>query len=52
MTTAMAEIKIPQIEGVTKMKPLEMNEVRFNKKHTVLTPELLKQLDQKANATK
>lgn len=34
------------------MTPLQMNEVHFNKKHTVLTPELLKQLDQKAPTPK
>lgn len=39
------DIQIPDIAGVSKMTPLQMNEVRFNKKHTVLTPELLKQLD-------
>lgn len=33
--------KIPEIKGVTVMSPLDMNEVRFDKKHTVLTPEIL-----------
>lgn len=33
--------EIPDIKGVAKMTPLEMNAVHFDKKHTVLTPELL-----------
>ncbi len=37
----MSSPKIPQIEGITVMSPLEMNDVRFDKKHTVLTPEVL-----------
>lgn len=27
--------------GIKKMSPLEMNGVHFNKRHTVLTPDLL-----------
>lgn len=37
----MNQPQIPDISGITKMSPLEMNNVRFDKKHTVLTPELL-----------
>lgn len=36
---------LPAIEGVRKLTPLEMNGVHFNKKHTVLTPELLESLN-------
>lgn len=32
---------IPSIKGMTKMKPLEMNSVHFDKTHTVLTPKVL-----------
>lgn len=32
---------IPSVQGVTKMTPLEMNSVHFNKNHTVLTPQVL-----------
>lgn len=32
---------IPDIKGIAVMKPIEMNKVLFDKKHTVLTPELL-----------
>lgn len=37
----MSTVKIPDIKGVTEMTPLELNEVSFDKKHTVLTPEVL-----------
>lgn len=45
----MKPIEVPALKGVTKMTPLQMNNVRFNKKHTVITPQLLTQLDQKRN---
>lgn len=35
---------ISSINGVKMMTPLEMNKVHFDKKHTVLTPELLASL--------
>lgn len=38
---------IPDIPGITKMSALDMNGVHFNKRHTVLTPELLASLDAK-----
>lgn len=41
---------IPRMEGVNKMTPLEMNSVRFEKKHTVLTPEVLESI--KADSSK
>lgn len=37
----MDTLNIPDIAGMTKMSPLEMNEVHFDKKHTVITPEKL-----------
>lgn len=33
--------KIPNLKGITKMTPLQMNGVHFDKRHTVLTPVLL-----------
>lgn len=47
ITKNIDEIQLPNLSGISKMTPLQMNEVRFNKQHTVLTPELLKQLDAK-----
>lgn len=47
ITKNIDEIQLPNLPGISKMTPLQMNEVRFNKQHTVLTPELLKQLDAK-----
>lgn len=35
---------IPNLPGITVMSPLQMNTVRFNKQHTVLTPTLLSSL--------
>lgn len=32
---------IPEIEGLKQLTPLEMNSVHFNKRHTVLTPQLM-----------
>lgn len=37
----MASPKIPEIDGLKKLTPLEMNSVHFNKRHTVLTPQLM-----------
>lgn len=31
----------PDLEGVTQMSLMEMNNVHFSKRHTLLTPELL-----------
>lgn len=45
----MKPMEVPALKGVTKMTPLQMNNVRFNKKHTVITPQLLAQLDQRRN---
>lgn len=39
--------KVPQIEGVTQLTLLQMNGVTFDKKHTLLTPELLESLNKK-----
>lgn len=35
---------IPNIEGLKTLTPLEMNSVHFDKRHTVLTPELLESM--------
>lgn len=37
----MTPLQIPDIKGLKKLTPLEMNSVHFDKRHTVLTPELL-----------
>lgn len=35
------QIKQPEIPGAVKMTPLELNKFRLDRKHTVLTPEVL-----------
>lgn len=47
----MSTPKIPDLKGVTVMTPLEMNEVRFDKKHTILTPEVLEGINRQASTT-
>lgn len=32
---------LPDLKGIVKMTPLEMNDVHFDKKHTVISPEEL-----------
>ena len=39
--------QIPDIPGIAKMTPLEMNSVHFDKKHTILTPEVLASMKHK-----
>lgn len=39
--------KLPSISGIRQLTPREMNNVHFDKKHTVLTPELLESLSPK-----
>lgn len=46
----MKNVEIPDDAAVTVMTPLQMNGVHFDKKHTVLTPELLKNVEKKKNA--
>lgn len=36
--------QIPDIAGIEKMSALDMNSVRFDKRHTVLTPQVLESL--------
>lgn len=36
--------EMPATNGVSQMSLLEMNNVHFNKRHTVLTPEILDSL--------
>ncbi len=35
------EIPAPEFKSAKEMTPLEMNSIRFGKKHTVLTPQKL-----------
>lgn len=37
----MKTLRIPDIEGVEAITPLEMNNVKIDKRHTVLSPRLL-----------
>lgn len=39
----MKQIKRPAIEGLTPMTPMQLNNVKILDKHTIITPELLKQ---------
>lgn len=34
---------IPDIQGIEVMSLLEMNSIRFNKRHTLITPETIEQ---------
>ena len=43
----METLKIPDVAGIKVMTPLEMNSVHFDKRHTVLTPGLLRKLRNK-----
>lgn len=38
------QIQRPQLNSATEMDALQMNAVAFDKKHTVLTPEILEKL--------
>ena len=38
--------ELPHIKGITKMTPLAMNAIHFDKKHTIITPELLDKMAQ------
>lgn len=49
---ASKDMKVPEIPGIKKMTPLEMNAVRFDKKHTVLTPELMSAMSAKGRQPK
>lgn len=37
-------MEITDIKDATPMKPLELNAIKLNDKHTVLTPEILEKL--------
>lgn len=37
----MKTLRIPDIEGVETISPLEMNNVKIEKRHTMLSPRLL-----------
>lgn len=36
--------ELPPIQGIKQMSPLEMNTVHFEKRHTVLTPQVLESM--------
>lgn len=38
------QIPRPELKSARKMTPLELNNIRIGKKHTVLTPEQLEEL--------
>lgn len=44
----MTPVKIPDIEGIAVISALEMNAVRFNRRHTVLTPARLASMRSRA----
>lgn len=46
----MKSIDISKILGATVMTPLQMNGVHFDKRHTVITPSLLYQLNGQGRA--
>lgn len=48
----MSNPKIPDIQGITRLTPLEMNAVHFDKRHTVLSPDILSGLANAKKATK
>ena len=39
---------LPDIDGIAIMSLLEMNNVKFDKRHTILSPELLDSLGKEA----
>lgn len=47
----MKTLEIPEMPGLEKMTPLMMNTIHFDKKHTILTPEVLESLGKKQQAT-
>ncbi|MGM9871551.1 MAG: hypothetical protein ACI31E_07150 [Muribaculaceae bacterium] len=40
----MKTLRIPDIEGVEAITPLEMNNVKIEKRHTMLSPRLLAEM--------
>lgn len=38
---------LPDIDGISEMSLLEMNNIKFDKRHTILSPELLDSLGKK-----
>ncbi len=41
---------IPTLPGITKMTALDLNAIRIEKRHTILTPELLEKIRPQTNA--
>ena len=49
--TTIKTIPKPELKSAKPLSPLEMNAIHFDKKHTVLTPELLEKIQsQKAQS--
>lgn len=44
--------KLPDIPGLKKLAPLETNAVHFDKRHTVLTPDVLASIQKPAPGQK
>lgn len=42
---------IPNLPGIKKMSPLDMNAIHIEKRHTVLTPDILEKMRPKAAST-
>lgn len=41
------EIPVPQFKSARKLKPLELNALHYENKHTVITPELLAEMSKR-----
>lgn len=42
MPTTPRHIDHPRLKSAVRLTPREMNDLRFSRKHTILTPDLLK----------
>lgn len=42
---------MPALSDAVELRPMELNNIRFSAKHTVLTPELLEQMSKQKPAT-
>lgn len=42
-------MEISNLKDITQLKPLELNAIKLDDKHTVLTPEILERFSQKTN---
>lgn len=48
---SLPQISLPDIPGIEQMTALQMNGVHFDKRHTVLTPEILESLGTNPSAS-